>query len=95
MELLSVLDEISAANGHPLAQIAINWSTQKEYVGTALCGVRNVKEAKENCATFDWSLTDDEMKKIDETLERLNIQTEAQKTQSASEIAAANERSKK
>ncbi len=73
MELLKTLDEISAENGRPLAQIALNWSTQKDYVGTALCGVRNVYEAKENCAAFDWSLTDEEMAKIDAKLAELNI----------------------
>ena len=73
MELLKVLDTISAARQKPLAQIALNWSTQKDYVGTALCGVRNVREARENCAAFDWTLTPEEMEKIDATLERLKI----------------------
>lgn len=72
-ELLKVMDKISAETGKPLAQIAINWSTQKDYVGTALCGVRNVKEAAENCATFDWELSDEHMKLIDATLLNLNI----------------------
>ena len=73
MELLKTLDEISKANGHPLAQIALNWSTQKDYVGTALCGVRNVAEAKENCAAFDWMLTNEEIAIIDNKLKELNI----------------------
>lgn len=72
-ELLKTLDEISAKNGKPLAQIALNWSTQKDYVGTALCGVRNVAEAKENCAAFDWTLTDEEMAIIDAKLKELKI----------------------
>ena len=76
-ELLKVLDEISAGNGHPLAQIAINWVAQKSYITTALCGVRNVEEAKENVATFEWDLTDAEMKTIDEALERLQIPAKA------------------
>lgn len=73
MELLKTLDEISKNNGHPLAQIALNWSTQKDYVGTALCGVRNVDEAIENCAAFDWMLTNEEMAIIDAKLKELNI----------------------
>ena len=73
MELLKTLDEISAGNGHPLSQIALNWSTQKDYVGTALCGVRNIQEAKENCAAFDWTLTDEEMAIIAKKLAELNI----------------------
>jgi len=73
MELLKTLDEISAGNGKPLAQIALNWSVQKDFVGSALVGVRDVKEAEENCAAFDWDLSADEIKKIDDALVRLEI----------------------
>ena len=72
-ELLKTMDEISAGNGKPLSQIALNWATQKEFVGTALCGVRNVAEAKENCATFDWKLTDEEVAILDKKLDELKI----------------------
>jgi len=68
MKVLAVMDKISAETGKPLAQIAINWSTQKDYVSTALCGVRNVAEAVENCATFDWSLTAEQIKLIDDAI---------------------------
>lgn len=73
MELLKTLDVISEKRDKPLAQIAINWSTQKEYVGTAMCGVRKPAEAEENCAAFDWSLEEDEMAMIDAALEKLGI----------------------
>ena len=73
MKLLNILDKISAETGKPLAQIAINWSTQKDYVGTALCGVRNEAEAEENCATFDWELTPEQINVIDTALKELNI----------------------
>ena len=70
MKVLDVMDKISADTGKPLAQIAINWSTQKDYVSTALCGVRNVHEAQENCATFDWSLTDEQIAVLDAAVEK-------------------------
>ena len=54
MELLKVMDKIAQVRNKPLAQIAINWSTQKSYVSTAICGVRDPQQAYENCATFDW-----------------------------------------
>lgn len=57
MELLKVMDKIAQVRNKPLAQIAINWSTQKSYVSTAICGVRDPQQAYENCATFDWELT--------------------------------------
>ena len=73
MELLKVLDKVAEAHNKPVAQVAINWSTQKSYVSTALCGVRNSKEAEENCHAFDWSLSDEEIKTIDMKLRELDI----------------------
>ena len=37
------------------------------------CGVRNVEEAIENCAAFDWVLTEQELAIIDAKLKELNI----------------------
>lgn len=73
MELLKELDVIADVHKKPMAQLAINWSTQKSYVSTAICGVRNAKEAAENCAAFDWKLTEEEMAVIDAKLKELNI----------------------
>ena len=73
MELLKVMDKIAQVRNKPLAQIAINWSTQKSYVSTAICGVRDPQQAYENCATFDWELTGEEMKLIDSEIERLQM----------------------
>jgi aryl-alcohol dehydrogenase-like predicted oxidoreductase len=69
MALLETLDTIAASRGVPVAQVAINWSTQKPFVTTALLGVRNAREAAENCAALNWSLTDDEMAMIDRAIE--------------------------
>ena len=73
MELLKVMDKIAQVRNKPLAQIAINWSTQKSYVSTAICGVRDPQQAYENCATFDWELTGEEMELIDSEIERLQM----------------------
>ena len=72
-ELLKVMDKIAQVRNKPLAQIAINWSTQKSYVSTAICGVRDPQQAYENCATFDWELTGEEMELIDSEIERLQM----------------------
>lgn len=69
MKVLDVMDKISAETGKPLPQIAINWSTQKNFVSTALVGVRNVDEAKENCSTFDWELTAAQIAELDAVIE--------------------------
>ena len=70
MDLLKVLDEIAAGHNAPVAQVAINWRTQKDFVTTALCGVRNVAEAEENCSGFEWELTAEEIATIDKAIEQ-------------------------
>ncbi len=69
MKVVDVLDEISAETGRPIPQITLNWSTQKDFVSTALCGVRNPHEAAENCAAFEWTLTDEQMARIDAAID--------------------------
>lgn len=69
MKLLKVLDEVAAGHNAPVAQVAVNWNAQKEFVQTALCGVRNEHEANENCKGFEWSLSEDEMNTIDKAIE--------------------------
>ena len=72
-ELLKVMDEIAEAHDKPVAQVAVNWSTQKEYVDTALVGVRTDAHAIQNCETFEWELSADEMAKLDAKLDELKI----------------------
>lgn len=69
MKLIDVMDQISVNHDScPLAQIAVNWQIQKDFVSTALVGVRSEQEAIENCGGMDWTLTTDEMKMIDNVI---------------------------
>ena len=72
MELLKTLDKIAEAHHCPVAQVAVNWSTQNPLADICLMGVRNAREAVENCAAFDWMLSDEEIatinRAIDETV---------------------------
>lgn len=69
MELLKTLDKIAEERNVPVAQVALNWNTQKDFVTTSLCGVRNVKEALENCRSTEWELTAGEMEMIDKAID--------------------------
>ena len=72
MELLKVMDGIAADHGNAkLAQIALNWSTQKDFISTAIIGVINKEQAIENCGGMDWSLSDEEMRRIDEAISKM------------------------
>lgn len=68
MELLKTLDKIAENHGVSLSQVVVNWNTQKEFVDTAIVGVRSVYEAEQNCAGLDWLLSDEEIKVIDSAI---------------------------
>ena len=73
MELLKTLDAISEEHEKPVAQVSINWSTQKSFVSTELTGVNTPAQADENCSAFDWELTEEEIARIDSEIKRLEI----------------------
>jgi aryl-alcohol dehydrogenase-like predicted oxidoreductase len=71
MELLKVMDGIAGKRNVPVSQIAINWVTQKDYVLTALVGVRTDDHARENCGAADWRLDAEELALLDAEAGRL------------------------
>lgn len=73
MELLKTLDAIAEEHEKPVAQVSINWSTQKSFVSTALTGVNTPAQADENCSAFDWELTEEEIARIDSEIKRLEL----------------------
>ena len=69
MKVVDVMDQVSAGrNGVPLAQIAINWAVQKAYVSSSIVGAQTRAKIEENCAGFSWTLTDAEMKTLDQAI---------------------------
>lgn len=62
MKLVNLMDVMAEAHGGiPLAQIAINWCVQKEFVHSSIVGVQHRERIMENCNSFDWSLTEEEI----------------------------------
>lgn len=72
MKVVAVMDDISAAhNDVPLSQIAINWSTQKDFITSGIVGAQSRRNVEENAAAFDWMLSEAEMKRLDEEIDKL------------------------
>ncbi|XAR65008.1 Codeinone reductase (NADPH) [Bertholletia excelsa] len=63
-----MLKDIAKAKGRTLAQICLRWSYQQG-VGIIVKSF-NKERMKENLEIFDWELTDEEMKKIEEIPQR-------------------------
>ena len=74
MELLKVMDQVSEKRENvPLSQIALNWSSQKEFVSTCIVGAQTRDKILQNTAAFDWQLTEEELAILDEAVEKLGI----------------------
>ena len=70
----------AAHGGNPLAQIAINWAVQKEFVTSSIVGVQHRERVLQNCDSFDWSLTPEEISILDSAIKyylKRKRQTEA------------------
>ena len=69
MELLQRMDRLSQAKGGmPLAQLALNWSAQKDFVSTCIVGAQSRARVEQNAAAFDQSLSADELALLDEAI---------------------------
>ena len=63
---LAAVDDIAAARGVSASQVAMNWVRRKPGVATILIGARNETQLLDNLAAAQWSLSDDEMTRLEE-----------------------------
>jgi aryl-alcohol dehydrogenase-like predicted oxidoreductase len=59
------LDAIAAETGKTVPQIAINWLLQRPTVSSVIVGARNEAQLKDNLGAIGWSLTREQMKRLD------------------------------
>ena len=57
-------------DGKTPAQVALNWIMCKG--GVPIPGVKNIKQAEDNCAAMGWKLTQDEIARLDMVSEQTN-----------------------
>jgi aryl-alcohol dehydrogenase-like predicted oxidoreductase len=64
------LKAMAARYGKTLPQLALRWTTSNPVVSTALVGCRNPNEVDDNIGALGWSISDADMKQIDEIFAR-------------------------
>ena len=64
--VVDALDEIAAETGKTIPQIALNWLLQRPTVSTVLIGARNEEQLKQNLGAVGWSLTTEQMVRLDQ-----------------------------
>ncbi len=63
--VVDALDEIAAETGKTVPQIALNWLLRRPTVATVIVGARDEKQLKDNLGAVGWSLTPDQVKRLD------------------------------
>ncbi|MEI9916160.1 MAG: aldo/keto reductase [Methylovirgula sp.] len=69
-KVVDALDEIAQETGKTIPQIALNWLLQRPTVATVIIGARNEEQLKQNLGAVGWSLTPEQVKKLDAASER-------------------------
>jgi aryl-alcohol dehydrogenase-like predicted oxidoreductase len=63
--VVDALDEVAKETGKSVPQIALNWLLQRPSVSRVIIGARNEEQLRANLGAVGWSLTSDQMAKLD------------------------------
>ncbi len=63
--VVDTMDEIAAETGKTVAQVALNWLLQRPTIDNIIIGARNEEQLKQNLGAVGWSLTTEQVKKLD------------------------------
>jgi aryl-alcohol dehydrogenase-like predicted oxidoreductase len=75
IELTGKLKAIADERNVTLSQLVLNWTKEQPGITCVLAGARNPQQVLDNVKAVDFTLTDEEMKKINALLTDLNIET--------------------
>ena len=65
-KIMDTVEQIAADRGATPAQVALNWLARKPGVTSIIIGARKTKQLEDNLAAATWSLSDEEMTRLDE-----------------------------
>ena len=63
--VVDALDAVAEETGKTVPQIAINWLLQRPTVSSVIIGARNEEQLRQNLGAVGWTLTPEQMKKLD------------------------------
>ncbi|MDR6376148.1 aldo/keto reductase [Paraburkholderia caledonica] len=65
-QVIDALEAVAEETGKTVPQIALNWLLQRPTVATLLIGARNEEQLRQNLGAVGWSLTPEQIEKLDE-----------------------------
>ncbi|MBB2971330.1 aldo/keto reductase [Mesorhizobium sp. RMAD-H1] len=67
--IIDVLDGIAGETGKTIPQIALNWLMHRPTVSSVIIGARNEEQLRQNLGAVGWSLTGDQVARLDKASE--------------------------
>ncbi|ESY94151.1 aldo/keto reductase [Mesorhizobium sp. LNHC229A00] len=67
--VMDELDAVAQETGKTVPQIAINWLLRRPTVSSVIIGARNEEQLRQNLGAVGWTLTPEQVKKLDEASE--------------------------
>jgi aryl-alcohol dehydrogenase-like predicted oxidoreductase len=64
-QVVAALDEMALETGKTVPQIALNWLLRRPTVSTLIIGARNEQQLRQNLGAVGWSLTPEQIAKLD------------------------------
>jgi aryl-alcohol dehydrogenase-like predicted oxidoreductase len=64
-KVVAAIDEIAGETGKTVPQIALNWLLRRPTVSTVIIGARNAGQLKQNLGAVGWSLTPEQIARLD------------------------------
>lgn len=64
--IVDVLEEIAGARSKSVAQVALNWLLRRQTISSVIIGARNEEQLRSNLGAVGWSLTEPEVRKLEE-----------------------------
>jgi aryl-alcohol dehydrogenase-like predicted oxidoreductase len=71
--VVDALDAVAAETGKTVPQVALNWLLQRPTVANIVVGARNEEQLKQNLGAVGWSLTTEQVARLDQASHRSPI----------------------
>ena len=65
-KVVDALDAVAEETGKSMSQVALNWLLQRPTVSSVIIGARNEDQLRQNLGAVGWTLTPDQVRKLDE-----------------------------
>jgi aryl-alcohol dehydrogenase-like predicted oxidoreductase len=72
-KVVDALDEVATETGKTVAQIALNWLSQRPTVASVIIGARDESQLRQNLGADGWKLTEEQVTKLDAASETTPI----------------------